>query len=217
MMKRGSWIDCRYSAVPSVEPLSQITISRVASLVRSSTFSTHWRRRWTRLWVRTTMAMPSSASVTRFSMANSGSVGAPDTDEQQHADEQAGGREADGDAGEGSARQRELEGDEDDGGDRPAPSGGTGLVGGEHGLRERARGEEAADAEREQCEVGAGGVEACAVQQVHRQRARDERTERAEDGDARADQRDLDRRGVQASLVTLGTVGGEVGQQRGRD
>ena len=46
---RGSVIVARYSRVPSVDPLSQMTISVVASEVRSSTFSTHWRSRWTRL------------------------------------------------------------------------------------------------------------------------------------------------------------------------
>src|SRR4051812_14958638 len=58
---RGSVIVARYSRVPSVDPLSQMTISRVASDARKSTFSTHWRSRWTRLKVRTAIAIEASA------------------------------------------------------------------------------------------------------------------------------------------------------------
>ena len=67
---RGSSSDREYSAVPSVDPLSQITISRVASDVRSSTFSTHLRSRSTRLCVSTTIAMPPSAGTERCTIAN---------------------------------------------------------------------------------------------------------------------------------------------------
>src|SRR4051794_38075780 len=143
MMKRGSVIVWRYSAVPSVEPLSQITISRVASLVRRRTFSTHWRSRCTRLCVRTTIATPSSAVVTGSSMADegvSGLGGTPHAGGEQEADEDAGHGETDGDARERAARKRELERDEDRGGQRPAPGRHAGLVAGEQRLRERGGG-----------------------------------------------------------------------------
>src|SRR5690242_16714036 len=53
----GSSSVARYSAVPSVEALFQITISVVSSDVRASTPSTQPRRRPTRLCVRTTTTM----------------------------------------------------------------------------------------------------------------------------------------------------------------
>src|ERR671930_112857 len=56
---RGSSRVARYSAVPSHEALSQMTISLVNGEVWSRTFSTHFLRRSTRLWVSTTTAIPS--------------------------------------------------------------------------------------------------------------------------------------------------------------